>query len=292
MKLYRVKDWEKHFETAKTKPYKNKSNYTLPLKFGLGYTRLLKQENGAALFGSFCAMICALSQHEPPRQGWLTENGKEDGVPLDAQALEDITKIPKLVFEKMLEATASKNIGWLDVYENKETQFPVKDLKVPDKDTAGDCQGIKSPLQPKPELKLKPEPEPDGVKDLNVPVEETSEKKIKSDMERIGLLCQKLIGLRPDFDPLEFVAQNVRYHKDAMIYVLEYFTQHLCEKTGDNGSQKYAIDNPYKYGRYVLKRESPNCHERDEQQRNEVNKKGLQQADAVLNFTKPIGATA
>jgi len=111
--LYQVAGWDKHFEGAKSKTYNNKSTCQMPTKHSLGYRRLVRRENGAAIFGAWCAMIQVLSRHEKPRQGYCTDTGRIDGRPLTDSDLEMLTDIPAAAFAAMFQVCASEDVAWL-----------------------------------------------------------------------------------------------------------------------------------------------------------------------------------
>jgi hypothetical protein len=113
--LYRIRNWPEHFEGAKSKTYKNKSACSMPCRHGLGYRRLVRGKDGPALFGAWCAMIQILSQHQPPREGWLTSDGTKTGRPYSPDDLECLTDIPARYFGRMLEKVSSQVVDWVEV---------------------------------------------------------------------------------------------------------------------------------------------------------------------------------
>ena len=133
LRAYQVNDWEKHFEGAKSKGYKNKTSCQLPTKHGLGYRKLIRSKDGAALFGAWCALIQVLSRHESPRQGYLTDTGRDDGIPLSSDDLFLLTDIPSVTFDKMLEICSSTRIGWINQPHKDTTGIP----QGTDADTSG-----------------------------------------------------------------------------------------------------------------------------------------------------------
>jgi hypothetical protein len=111
-------------------------------------------------------------------------------------------------------------------------------------------------------------------KPVPVPVPEHS---CSEGSEKASGLFEKLVGLRSDFDPIEFLKQNSKqqFHPKAFLDVGLYLLKALSEKTGDNGSAKYVIDNPYKYGRALLRKYSANHYEAESIEKNNNDKKGL-----------------
>lgn len=119
MNVYQVKDWSKNFEGAKSKDYNNKSSCQMPTKHGLGYRKLIRQKDGAALFGAWCALVQVLSKQPKPRQGYLTDTGLADGSPYTASDLELLTDIPAILFERLLQVAANEQVGWLRILQGQ-----------------------------------------------------------------------------------------------------------------------------------------------------------------------------
>lgn len=114
MTAYQVKDWNDHFEGAKSRTYKNKSTCQMPTKHGLGYKKIIRHKNGPAMFGAWCAMIQVLSRQENPREGYCTDTGRADGNPYTGDDLEMMTDIPAKVFEDLLQVASRQDVGWLE----------------------------------------------------------------------------------------------------------------------------------------------------------------------------------
>lgn len=112
--VYRVAKWSECFENKKSQTYKNKAVHTMPLKFGLGFHRLMQMPDAAEIYGAWVIMTMLLAKQHP-RDGWLTNNGKKDGEPLSPQDLSVLTNASASSFEKMLSACSAKEIGWLEV---------------------------------------------------------------------------------------------------------------------------------------------------------------------------------
>jgi hypothetical protein len=129
--MYRVKNWDRHFEGAKSKTYKNKTSCQLPTKHGLGYKRLIRQKDGPALFGAWCALIQVLSRHPNPRQGYCTDTGGSNGIPYTPDDLEILTDIPAKYFSKMLEVCKSHHVGWVELIKVKDSKGDQEDTSVP-----------------------------------------------------------------------------------------------------------------------------------------------------------------
>ena len=113
--LYQVIDWNDNFEGAKSRTYNNKTTCQMPTKHGLGYRKLVKRKDGAALFGAWCALIQVLSRHPKPREGYCTDTGQIQGNPYTAGDLELLTEIPERIFKSLLEVALSQAVGWLRI---------------------------------------------------------------------------------------------------------------------------------------------------------------------------------
>lgn len=127
MTIYRIRDWDAHFENNKSRERDSCSWCGIPNKQdGLGYGRLLRKENGPAMYGAFVAVVLVASKQKRPRDGHLTDTGRADGTPYTPEDLSIKTQIPTAIIRAMLEAVCDASIGWVDVYENTARQVPVK----------------------------------------------------------------------------------------------------------------------------------------------------------------------
>jgi hypothetical protein len=148
--VYRVKGWDEWFESAKSKGYKFKSQTYTPNKHGLGYRMLIRNGGdrirGAALFGAWRAMTDVLSRQAAPRQGYCTDTGMPDGIPLVSSMLEALTDIPAAIFDEMMKVASSEVVGWLEAVNPKDTTGAVqghcKDTTGVSKSSyEGECKG-------------------------------------------------------------------------------------------------------------------------------------------------------
>ena len=112
---YQVRDWDTHFEGAKSRTYKNKTSVQMPTRHGLGYRGMVNQKDGAALFGAWCAMCQVLSSHTPPREGYCTHDGTASGRPLKPSDLELLTDISAKHFANMFKAALLQDVDWVQV---------------------------------------------------------------------------------------------------------------------------------------------------------------------------------
>ena len=112
--LYRVKQWNELFESAKSRTYKLKTQAYMPNKCGLGYQRLLAMPGGEAMFGAWCAMVQMLSRKAGPREGYLTDTTRPDGIRMVSVDVAMLTGYTEKTISAMLAACASSEIGWLE----------------------------------------------------------------------------------------------------------------------------------------------------------------------------------
>ena len=94
--MYRIKDWDIHFENNRTKELKRLEWVPIPNKMdGAGYTELVDHPDGAAHFGAWVAMLEIASKQKV--RGNLP--AASDGIP---QALARISRLPATLFEAVL----------------------------------------------------------------------------------------------------------------------------------------------------------------------------------------------
>lgn len=129
--IYQIKNWSESFEGAKSKTYNNKTSCQMPTKHSLGYKRVVKRENGAAVFGAWCALIQVLSRHNKERQGYCTDTGRIDGKPYTSDDLELLTDIPAIYFDEMFAICSAQNVDWIRVITAKDTTGIPQETIVP-----------------------------------------------------------------------------------------------------------------------------------------------------------------
>lgn len=112
--LYRVKGWNECFESAKSRTYGLKTQAYMPNKCGLGYRRLLVMPSGEAMFGAWCALIQMLSRKPAPRQGYLTDTTRSDGIRLVSVDIALLTHYREETITAMIAACVSPEVDWLE----------------------------------------------------------------------------------------------------------------------------------------------------------------------------------
>ncbi len=123
--MYRIKDWERHFENSNSKrvirmewvPIKNKHD-------GKGYRRLMAHPKAAEIFGAWTILVQVASKSDV--RGVLAD---EDGS-LDASDISDATGFPVKSILLALEVLSDKRIGWI-IDDSKQTQTNVNVYEQP-----------------------------------------------------------------------------------------------------------------------------------------------------------------
>lgn len=113
--MYRIRDWDKHFENNRTRDLKELRFVILPNKHdGDGYTELLDHPNGAAHYGAWVAIVQVASKCDP--RGTLLRQSRtplrDSAEAHNSASLARITRIPKDVFEEAIPRLVQ--IGWLE----------------------------------------------------------------------------------------------------------------------------------------------------------------------------------
>lgn len=122
MKVLRVRNWEKDFESAKSREYNHRSQFYCPNKHGLGYQRILANDNGEAIYGCWIAMCQVLSRQDKPRHGYLTDTGRILGRQWTALDVSLLTRYSESTCQKMLALCESELVGWLEYVESTDTK--------------------------------------------------------------------------------------------------------------------------------------------------------------------------
>ena len=128
--MYRITDWEKHFQNNRTREIKFMSWVPIPTKMdGDGFTELLDHPNGAAHYGAWITCVHVAAKSHP--RGSLV---RADGRPHDIDSLSRITRIQRGVLSEALPRLLS--IGWLEevtlVSDTSSTQLLSSKEDTPD----------------------------------------------------------------------------------------------------------------------------------------------------------------
>lgn len=131
--MYKIKDWEDHFETAKTKTFNRCQRLTFSNDLNDPHFRRLVRghKEGYAHFGIWIAICEFHSSQSKPRLGYLTDDGQESGNPLSISEIADLIRAREKMVEVALERLSDPYIGWITVErrpcdDHKETTVGVQ----------------------------------------------------------------------------------------------------------------------------------------------------------------------
>jgi len=109
MNIYRIKDWDKHFEIAQSRQYKSLSWVAVPNKHdGKGFRRIAMHEKATDIFSAWILILQVASKCEP--RGMLID-GTE---PITSEDLAVKTGFKKEAFDLAFEVLMSKKIEWIE----------------------------------------------------------------------------------------------------------------------------------------------------------------------------------
>lgn len=122
MKLYRIKDWNKHFENDRSRTRNKCSFVCVPNKqHGMGFSYLMAEIDGATIYGVFHLIVGACSQQSPPRHGLLTADGELTGSPWGPDDMAVKFRRPAKEISRALEVLSSERVGWIEVLESSHS---------------------------------------------------------------------------------------------------------------------------------------------------------------------------
>jgi len=109
-----IRNWNDIFENAQSRRFERTHWVAMPNKRGFGYTKILKEKNGEAMFGCWCAIVELASTCKP--RGELQSNG----IPYSYSDVSALT----LYSEKTVSETITfccNSLGWIvDTVSNTE----------------------------------------------------------------------------------------------------------------------------------------------------------------------------
>ena len=107
--IYRIKDWDRHFEKAQTRPCKTMGWVAVPNRHdGTGYATVAAHERNCELFTAWILILETASKM--PTRGLLFKDGK----PLTAADLAKRTRFPEDIFNLAFTVLVQPEIGWLE----------------------------------------------------------------------------------------------------------------------------------------------------------------------------------
>ncbi len=115
--MFRIRDWDEHFENNRTRDLKRLNWVPFPNKHdGDGYTALLDHPEGASHYGCWCAIVQVASKCDP--RGTLVRDGAR---PHDSRSLGRMTKISEKVLKAAIERLVHE-IEWLEIIPDPNTE--------------------------------------------------------------------------------------------------------------------------------------------------------------------------
>ena len=107
-KLYRIREWSRHFENNRTRELRKLGWVPIPNKLDNdGYLELVEHENGAAHFGAWVVIVEIASRCEP--RGILLRDNRTPHTP---HTLARRSRIPESVFAEVFPRLI--HIGWIE----------------------------------------------------------------------------------------------------------------------------------------------------------------------------------
>lgn len=112
--VYQVADWDAHFENDRSRTRDRCSFVCVPNKqHGMGFCYVVSEPDGGAIYGVWNMILGACSQQNLPRKGWLTSNGRPDGLPWDEISLSMKFRRPLGEIRRALDFLSTPAVGWL-----------------------------------------------------------------------------------------------------------------------------------------------------------------------------------
>lgn len=109
MKLYRIRNWEQHFEKAQSRVVKTPTWVSLPNKHdGKGFRRIMALKDGMVIYAGWVLIVQVASKC--PVRGTLAD---ADG-PMTAADISAKTGAPEKSIERALNVLCEKGIAWLE----------------------------------------------------------------------------------------------------------------------------------------------------------------------------------
>lgn len=111
--IYRIKDWERHYEKAESRRVKTMAWLPLPTRHdGAGFRRVAAHERGPELFAAWVLIVEVAARM--PTRGLLVKDDKA----LTAKDLHFRTGFPAAIFELGFDVLSGPEIGWLEVIDD------------------------------------------------------------------------------------------------------------------------------------------------------------------------------
>jgi uncharacterized phage protein (TIGR02220 family) len=117
---YQIVGWDKNFENDRSRSRKSCSFVCVPNKqHGMGFSRIMAEKDGAAIYGIWHCIIGACSQ-QASRHGWLTFDGEQAG---SAWGVDDLSlkfRRPAAEIARALSFLSSDKVEWLKCHKTSD----------------------------------------------------------------------------------------------------------------------------------------------------------------------------
>lgn len=111
---YQIKDWQENFENERTSKFGCRLHLEIPTTYRSQECKyLLKHKDGGWHFAAWILLLEWHARTTPPREGWITHNGKAGGIPLTPVDLQEELRIPARYIKTALEILSSPPINWI-----------------------------------------------------------------------------------------------------------------------------------------------------------------------------------
>lgn len=109
--LYRIKDWDRHFESSETRKVKEFPKFVpMPNRFdSAGYAAFMSHAEAERLYGAWVVVVSVASRCRP--RGTLIRG---DGKPHTAQTLAAISRFKAKTFETLFSHATSEEVDWIE----------------------------------------------------------------------------------------------------------------------------------------------------------------------------------
>ncbi len=127
-KVYRIKDWSKHYENNRTRDLKEMLWVPIPNAHdGEGYCQMVQGNRGAEVLGAWLACVQVASRCEP--RGTLLRKSR---TPHTAESLASRTRLSVTAFDEMLKRAVSEDVSWMELIEIPDVkEIPQAPAEIP-----------------------------------------------------------------------------------------------------------------------------------------------------------------
>ena len=125
--LLQINNWDAVFEKTKSRYVDKCSWVCVPSKQdSIGLMTVLSEADGAAIYGVWILLVQRCVKQPSPRAGWLTQNGKRDGVRFTIPMLASAFRRPRSEIQRMFMATIDPDVAWITVMEGSLKAFGIR----------------------------------------------------------------------------------------------------------------------------------------------------------------------